>query len=184
MANNAKRLRAGLIILGLAGVAGAAYLVGRNIIKPEDGGQTIPSVSGSGGESGGGAPSAAQDGGEEGPGLTINLSDGGAQPEEVVPLPVAHGEPLSLEEINNILLRLPPLQVDPDDRQAFRLPEEVLPPPRTGETISEIFPLPPEATPPEVAEGPLEVLRYSPEGDVPIAPFVNVTFNQPMGTHL
>ncbi|MCZ7668766.1 MAG: hypothetical protein M5U34_16990 [Chloroflexi bacterium] len=29
-------------------------------------------------------------------------------------------------------------------------------------------------------DGPLEVLRYSPEGDVGLAPFVNVTFNQPM----
>ena len=28
--------------------------------------------------------------------------------------------------------------------------------------------------------GALEVLRYSPEGEIPIAPFVNITFNQPM----
>ena len=95
-------------------------------------------------------------------------------------LPVQSGEPLSLEEIDNILLRLPPLATSPDDWQAFKLPEEVLPPPRTGQTISEPFPLPPEETAPEVAQGALEVLRYSPEGDVPIAPFVNVTFNQPM----
>jgi hypothetical protein len=31
-----------------------------------------------------------------------------------------------------------------------------------------------------VEYGALEVLRYSPEGEIPIAPFVNITFNQPM----
>jgi len=28
--------------------------------------------------------------------------------------------------------------------------------------------------------GPLKVLRYSPEGDVDLAPFLSVTFDQPM----
>ena len=179
-----KRFRIALIILGLAGASGAAYLVGRNMTQPNspnNNGQPIPAVSGSGGqgETVTNAPSTQEDG-QGGDGLTINLSDGGAQPQDVTPLPLEPGQPLSLEEINSILLRLPPLATEPDDRQAFKLPDEVLPPPRTGQTISEVFPLPPEATPPEVAAGPLEVLRYSPEGDVPLAPFVNVTFNQPM----
>ena len=34
--------------------------------------------------------------------------------------------------------------------------------------------------PEEVASGPLEVVRFGPEGELPIAPFLNVTFNQPM----
>lgn len=174
MAGKTKAFRTALIILGLAGAAGAAYLVGRNVTQP-GGDQTIPPVSGSQGETG---VATIQE--DEEPGLTIRLSDGGAQPETVEPLPVRPGEPLSLEEINTILLRLPPLATDPDDRQAFRLPEEVLPPPRTGQTIPELFPLEPDETAPEVLAGPLEVLRYSPEGDVPLAPFVNVTFNQPM----
>ena len=179
MAGKTKGFGIALVILGIAGAAGTAYLVGRNLTQPDTPSQSIPSTSGSGSESG--VVSSAQEDGEDGgPGLKITLSDGGAQPQEVVPLPLATGEPLSLEEINNILLRLPPLAIEPDDRQAFKLPEEILPPPRTGETISETFPLPPEETAPEVAAGPLEVLRYSPEGDVPIAPFVNVTFNQPM----
>ncbi|MCA9938829.1 MAG: hypothetical protein KC418_09310, partial [Anaerolineales bacterium] len=33
---------------------------------------------------------------------------------------------------------------------------------------------------PEVVSGPLQVLRYPPEEDINIAPFLNVTFNQPM----
>src|SRR5262249_6244854 len=56
-----------------------------------------------------------------------------------------------------------------------------LPPPRTGKTISDSFP-PPEAPPvPDKAEaGPLEVLRHAPEGDVPLAPHVSLSFSQPM----
>jgi alpha-2-macroglobulin len=171
------RLYRGLIVVFMLLLAVvAAYLIGRNFNRPTGPGQTIPPVSDSPGEKGG-APVQDED---QPPGLKIHLSDGGAQPEVVETLPLASGEPLSLEEINSILLRLPPLATDPDDRQAFKLPEEVLPPPRTGQTIPEPFPLPPEDTAPEVLAGPLEVLRYSPEGDVPLAPFVNVTFNQPM----
>ena len=163
-----------VIILLLAAVA--AYMIGRNFNQSSGQNQTIPPATDSPGEKGG-APVLDED---QPPGLKITLSDGGAQPESVAASAGKPGEPLTLEEINNILLRLPPLATDPDDRQAFRLPEEVLPPPRTGETIPDPFPLPPEATAPDVLAGPLEVLRYSPEGEVPIAPFVNVTFNQPM----
>ncbi|NKQ36696.1 MAG: hypothetical protein HF973_13915, partial [Chloroflexi bacterium] len=41
-------------------------------------------------------------------------------------------------------------------------------------------PPPPETAPPEATTGPLEVIRYSPEGEVDLAPFLSVTFNQPM----
>jgi len=114
------------------------------------------------------------------PGITITLSDGNPAPEIVVPFPVSNGLPLNEEEIAAILARLPKLAPLPGEQVAFRLPEEVLPPPRTGVTIDEPFPPPPEGGPAPVEYGPLEVLRYSPEGEVPIAPFVNVTFNQPM----
>ena len=171
------RLYRGVIIVFILLLAVlAAYLIGLNFNLPGGQGHTIPAVTESTGEKGG-APVQDED---QPTGLKINLSDGGAQPQVVEPLQVDPGEPLSLEEINSILLRLPPLATDPADRVAFKLPEEVLPPPRTGETIAEPFPLPPEETAPEVLKGPLEVLRYSPEGDVPLAPFVNVTFNQPM----
>jgi len=179
MAGKTKQFRTTLIILGLAGAASVAFLFGRTFNLPHDPGQTANPTNTPTGETGENGETPVPDL-ESTPGPSIRLSDGGAQPQTVTPLPVEPGEPLSLEEINNILLRLPPLQTDPDDWQAFRQPEEILPPPRAGETISETFPLPEESTPPEVASGPLEVLRYSPEGDVPIAPFVNVTFNQSM----
>ncbi|MBU1662011.1 MAG: hypothetical protein KKD28_11140 [Chloroflexi bacterium] len=108
------------------------------------------------------------------------MSEGQAQPQAVEPLPVATGEPLTDAEIERVLARLPALTAEPEDVVDFNLPGELLPPPRTGETIEETFPPPEVIAPAEVEAGPLEVLRYSPEGEIPIAPFVNVTFNQPM----
>ncbi len=112
--------------------------------------------------------------------LTIRLSEGQSQPQVVTPIPMATGEPLSEAEIDAIVDRLPALTAEPADTSEFNLPVESLPPPRPGVTIVESFPPPPEAVITEPATGPLEVLRYSPEGEIPIAPFVNITFNQPM----
>jgi uncharacterized protein YfaS (alpha-2-macroglobulin family) len=113
--------------------------------------------------------------------LLIRLSEGREQAQEAVSLPLASGEPLTGEDIGLILARLPPLTVEPEDQVEFRLPEDSLPPPRTGETVEEPFPPPPAPATPEVVEaGPLEVLRFAPEGEIPLAPFISVTFNQPM----
>ncbi|MGB8982486.1 MAG: Ig-like domain-containing protein, partial [Anaerolineales bacterium] len=112
-------------------------------------------------------------------GIDLQLKDGKpeAQPSETRPL--AAGEPLSPEEIDLILARLPALP--PDDQTGFNRPAELLPPPRPGNTIQESFPpLETEPTPGVVESGPLQVLRFAPEGEIPIAPFVSVTFNQPM----
>ena len=113
--------------------------------------------------------------------LQVSLSMGNARPQPTEPAPIASGEPLSDEEIEQILARLPTQTVEAADQVDFKLPEEPLPPPRTGETIEEKFPPSQELIGPETIEvGALEVLRYSPEGEIPLAPFVNVTFNQPM----
>jgi uncharacterized protein YfaS (alpha-2-macroglobulin family) len=112
--------------------------------------------------------------------LQISLSEGQAQPQVSEYTPLATGEPLSDEETQRILLRLPELVMEPEDQEAFKLPEESLPPPRTGETISETFPPSGAVEHMPVESGALEVLRFAPEGEIPIAPFVNVTFNQPM----
>ena len=118
--------------------------------------------------------------GDEESSLTIRLSEGLPQPEQTELLSVATGEPLSDEEIDQILARLPELTADPADLLDFNLPEDSLPPPRSGETIEETFPPPLSIEPEMVATGPLQVLRFAPEGEIPIAPFVNLTFNQPM----
>jgi uncharacterized protein YfaS (alpha-2-macroglobulin family) len=113
--------------------------------------------------------------------IGVELSDGQSQPQTTEVLPATNGEPLLPQEIEQILSRLPALTVDPDQQAEFKLPAEILPPPRPGNTIAESFPpLETEPTPGEVEAGPLQVLRFAPEGEIPIAPFISVTFNQPM----
>ena len=132
----------GIVIIIFVALILAAYFWVRS--QTGDGGQTIPPES---------TPSAGGDEtpvDEDGTGLTIRLSDGGAEPQSYEPLPVTTGEPLNLEEIENILARLPLLEPLAGDQVDFKLPEEVLPPPRTGETIEEPFPLPPESFAPDV----------------------------------
>jgi len=115
-------------------------------------------------------------------GLQITLSEGSEQPVAVEPVTVAPAEPLAAAEVQPILDRLPALEAETDDQQEFRLPEEILPPPRPGATITETFPATATSiiTNVTVIDGPLEVSRFAPEGDIPIAPFLSVTFNQPM----
>ncbi|MCB0063420.1 MAG: hypothetical protein KDE19_14965, partial [Caldilineaceae bacterium] len=111
-------------------------------------------------------------------GLQIALSEGAEQPAAVEQPPLAPAEPLSDETIQTLLDRVPDLEMATGDQVEFRLPEAVLPPPRPGETVAETFP-PAEETgapsaPVESEAGPLEVLRFAPEGDIPIAPFLSV----------
>ncbi|MBV9211898.1 MAG: Ig-like domain-containing protein, partial [Acidobacteria bacterium] len=114
-------------------------------------------------------------------GLQFRLSEGA---EQSTPQPANSPAPaaaLSASETQNVLQRLPPVKAEETDEQDFALREKSLPPPRTGETIKASFP-PPVAVPlpDERAAGALEVLRFSPEGEVPIAPNLSVTFSQPM----
>jgi hypothetical protein len=115
------------------------------------------------------------------PTVEIQLGEGRAQPQEITPAAPVSGEPLSPTEVESILSRLPTLTPEPGDQTDFNLAQGPIPPPRPGETVPEAFPPPPEEIQPvNVESGPLEVLRYAPEGEIPIAPFINVTFNQPM----
>ncbi|MBI5951349.1 MAG: Ig-like domain-containing protein [Chloroflexi bacterium] len=113
--------------------------------------------------------------------ISVELSEGQSQPQAAEVLPATSGEPLSAEEVDAILSRLPALTPDPDDQTDFKLPVEILPPPQPGNILQESFPpLETGPTPEAVESGPLQVLRFSPEGEIPVAPFVSVTFNQPM----
>ena len=113
--------------------------------------------------------------------VLVRLSAGKAELSEEEPIPVGTGEPLTEEEIEAILARLPFLVIEPEDVVDFKLPLDSLPPPRTGEAIDVLFPPPPDAIVPDpVDAGPLEVLRFSPEGEIGLAPFVSETYNQPM----
>jgi len=114
-------------------------------------------------------------------GFTISLSEGSSTPQEIIPIEPVQGDPLTSEEIEILLARLPELEMGVDDQQEFFIPPDLLPPPRPGETIDLVFPPDDDTTAPdEVVSGPLEVLRYSPEGEISVAPFIAITFNQPM----
>ncbi len=114
-------------------------------------------------------------------GLEVLLGEGAAQPQPPSPIERPVSQPLDAATIQPILERMPPLETEPTDIEEFKLPPQSLPPVIASETVTQSFPPPAsDVTTPEVASGPLKVLRYAPEGEIPIAPFINVTFNQPM----
>lgn len=116
-----------------------------------------------------------------GTGLALTLSEGSQQITTTQPITVGSGTPLAEDETAALLDRLPPLTTTITDVQDFRLPEQTLPPPQPGVTVEATFPpSQTQAVSPTVESGALEVIRYSPEGEITIAPFLNVTFNQPM----
>ena len=120
------------------------------------------------------------EGEDDGDGFNIVLSEGSSTPQEITPIEPVEGEPLMQDEIDVILARLPEMEMQADDQVEFKLPPESLPVPKTGETIEQVFPPEDVISPVAVEEGPLKVLRYSPEGEISVAPFISVTFNQPM----
>src|SRR5215831_15882347 len=116
-------------------------------------------------------------------GLDLVLSNGKAGPPAFDRAKLAPAKALSDAEAGALLGRLKPIASEPTDQQAFALRPRSQPPPRTGQTIKSSFP-PPAASqlpPPAIASGgELRVLRYIPEGNVPLAPELTVTFSQPM----
>ncbi len=117
---------------------------------------------------------------EESDMLILELSEGETEAEAMDLLPEAHTEPLSDSETQRLLSRLPTLE-DPHRGEELALPPDSRPRPRTGETIEETFPPRIDLAPPAHAvDEPLRVERYAPEGAVPLAPHVSVTFSQPM----
>src|ERR1051326_771924 len=122
-----------------------------------------------------------EDADKEGAGLKFRLSEAPEQPEAKPVNKVVASTVLSDAETQAILKRLPQIKTDPTDETDFALRAKSLPPPRTGAIVMQPFPAADEiARPQQTNAGPLELIRYSPEGDVPIAPNLSVTFSQPM----
>jgi alpha-2-macroglobulin len=117
-------------------------------------------------------------------GLDLQVSNGqqGAAPLDRATL--APARKLSAADAAALLARVKPLAADPQDVQGFALRPGSQPPPRTGQTIKSAFPPPASSSrPPPAAKdagGELRVVRYMPEGSVPLAPQLSVTFSQPM----
>jgi uncharacterized protein YfaS (alpha-2-macroglobulin family) len=112
-------------------------------------------------------------------GLRFRVSEANPAFDEGDRTPVADARPLPDARVSELLGRLPP--IEGAERAAFKLRAGSPPPPRTGTDVQQPWPPPPvPSVAPDAAAGPLEVLRYAPEGDVPLAPHLSVTFNQPM----
>jgi len=114
-------------------------------------------------------------------GLRMRLFEAGAPSMATEAVPPAEAEILSADRTAKLLARVDELQAEGADRTAFAVRQGSLPPPLTGETVDIPFP-PPEAPPiPDEGEpGTLEVLRFAPEGEVPMAPHLSLTFSRPM----
>lgn len=114
-------------------------------------------------------------------GLQFRLSEGeeGAETREIQPQVKA--DPLSENETSNLLKRIPPIKEQTDDKTDFAKRVGTLPPPKTGKQVPVKFPAPNQTDlPNQTSASKLEVLRFSPEGEIPLAPDLSVTFSQPM----
>lgn len=117
------------------------------------------------------------------PGLDLRVSDGKLGPPAFDRAKLAPAKKLGQPEVEALLARARPIQKDADDQKAFALRPGSQPAPRTGETIKGQFPPAPSSLLPPVASDAgkdLRVLRWMPEGQVPLAPELSVTFSQPM----
>ncbi|MBC7929279.1 MAG: Ig-like domain-containing protein, partial [Rubrivivax sp.] len=128
------------------------------------------------------ADAAAEDDAATRKGLRFRLSEGAEGAEKAGPQAnVAAAVRLSEAETARVLQRLPPMKVEAGDEQDFALRERSLPAPRAGATVLQAFPSADERrAPDEGTGGEVKVLRYSPQGDVPLAPQLSLTFSQPM----
>lgn len=114
-------------------------------------------------------------------GLKFRLSEGAEGAENRTTTPPTASDPLSASDTENVLKRLPPVKVEKDDQQDFAKRAGSLPAPKTGEKIPQKFPASEQSQAPnQNYTNTLEVLRYSPEGEVDLAPDLSVTFSQPM----
>ncbi len=117
-----------------------------------------------------------------GPGFRLSDADGDAPSARAN---AAAAEPLGAAETAKLFARLPRMKTDPSDVQSFALRTGSIRAPRPGETVTEPFP-PASSAPRPAAPGPndtpppLTVTRHEPDGNVPLAPYLSVSFSAPM----
>ena len=117
-------------------------------------------------------------------GLQFNLREGGKsstkKPENSLP----NAADLSKAEAEAILRRLPPMPTDENPvQQSFAIRSKTNPPPRTGNVIPIKFPADEKSVLPVVSAKtnvPLEVVKFAPDGKMPLVSDLSVTFSQPM----
>ena len=114
-------------------------------------------------------------------GMRLVLRELGTPRDEQPKLAVAKGAALTAAEVEKLLARTAGFAAEVGDAQEFAMRPGSAPPPRTGKTVTEAFPPEVSLKAPDTGKpGELEVVRYAPEGDVPLAPHLSVTFSKPM----
>ena len=114
-------------------------------------------------------------------GLKFSLSEGVEGAENRAVTPPAETDPLSDGETEGLLKRLPDLVTEEGDKTDFAKREGSLAAPKTGKKIPVKFPSDESLRPPVGADSrDLNVLRFSPEGEVSLAPDLSVSFSHPM----
>ncbi|MFT3745575.1 MAG: alpha-2-macroglobulin family protein [Pyrinomonadaceae bacterium] len=115
-------------------------------------------------------------------GLKFRLSEGveGAETREKQQLPST--DPLGDREKADLLKRIPEIKAQTDDQTDFAKRAGSLPAPKTGNKVAVKFPSDDGRGTPKIDTSgqTLQVIRWSPEGEVPLAPDLNVTFSRPM----
>ncbi|MGD9562291.1 MAG: alpha-2-macroglobulin family protein [Pyrinomonadaceae bacterium] len=116
------------------------------------------------------------------PGLKFRLSEGSQGSETRTVQSPATAEPISRDQSSALLQRLPAIKSDPNDQAEFAKRIGTLPAPKAGDRIPVKFPADSDRALPTTngSNASLEVLRFSPEGEVPLAPDLSITFSQPM----
>ncbi|HXG84189.1 MAG TPA: DUF6049 family protein [Pyrinomonadaceae bacterium] len=114
-------------------------------------------------------------------GLKFRLSEGAAGAENRRATEPAKGDALSETETSNLLKRLPAVKIEQNDQTDFAKRQGTLPAPKTGKVVNVKFPAAEQRTTPNPnLSNTLEVIRFSPAGEVLLAPDLNITFSQPM----
>lgn len=114
-------------------------------------------------------------------GLTFRLSEGEAGADAREKQLPAKTDQLSENQTSNLLKRIPPIKEQTDDKTDFAKRDGSLPAPKTGTIIPVKFPSAENRGTPKINTGnTLEVVRFSPEGEINLAPDLSVTFSQPM----
>lgn len=116
-------------------------------------------------------------------GIDLRVTEGKQGPPAFDRTKISPAEKLAERDANALLARAAQIKDESTDKQTFALRPASQPPPRTGAVIKGSFPAPASTLlPPKAADAgkELKVLRYMPEGDVPLAPELSVTFNHPM----
>ncbi len=111
-------------------------------------------------------------------GLKFRLSEGVEGAEARVKQLPAATDPLSESDTIGLLKRIPEIKTASDDKTEFAKRIGTLPAPKTGNKIPIKFPSDELRAPLKVdpSTDALQVVRYSPEGEIPLDPDLSVTF--------